>query len=103
MITLRYKLKYAFDVTLRRIRMFSFRNFVFIFPLCIVLNGCGYTVPNYIDAHLFKDTPPFLKVAQELHYKPLPLQTISEVAIIILLTYVMMVKCINCVSLIINL
>lgn len=61
--------------------MFCFRNFILIFPLSILLKGCGYTIPDYIDAQRFKDTPPFLKIAKQQHYKALTIKSISEVAI----------------------
>ena len=68
-------------MTLRRIRMFCFRNFILIFPLSFLLHGCGYTVPDYIDAQRFKNISQFITIAKEQQYQPISIQSITEIAI----------------------
>ena len=68
-------------MTLRRIRMFCFRNFILIFPLSFLLNGCGYTVPDYIDAQRFKNISQFITIAKEQQYQPISIRSITEIAL----------------------
>lgn len=62
--------------------MFNFSNVIALFTctLTLLLSGCGYTVPDYIDALRFRGIATFAEIAKQKSLFQLPVTSISSIA-----------------------
>lgn len=74
-------INYALNMSIKRITMSNFSKLIAISILLSSLGGCGYSVPNYVDAYRFKNTPDFISIAKKNKYLSLPIKSHNEIAI----------------------
>ena len=60
--------------------MFNFGKSTLTIALSYLLFGCGYTVPDYIDAMRFKNTKTISQIANQQSLIKVPIQSISQIA-----------------------